>query len=127
MTSGSSKTGRPSDTSNHTLDRLKKRFQERLISRKCDVEGAPHSSDLNPRDFYLSGYLKENAYQNNPQTFGELKAAIAAKIREIPREEGVREIGNFCATDASLSQTPRRSFGTYSEENITFAQSILDY
>ena len=82
-------------TSNHTLDWLRERFQERLISRKCDVEWAPHSPDLNPPDFYLWGYLKDNVYQNNPQTIGELKAAIAAKIREIPREECVRVIDNF--------------------------------
>jgi hypothetical protein len=25
-------------------------------------------------------------YENNPQTIGELKAAITAKIREIPKE-----------------------------------------
>ena len=46
MTSGSSKTGGPPHTSNHTLDWLRKRFQERLISRKWDVESAPHSPDL---------------------------------------------------------------------------------
>ena len=114
-------------TSNHTLDWLRERFQERLISRKCDVEWAPHSPDLNPPDFYLWGYLKDNVYQNNPQTIGELKAAIAAKIREIPREECVRVIAQFCAMDASLSPTLRRSFGTYSRENITFVQSVLDY
>ena len=34
-------------------------------------------------------------YQNNPQAIGELKAAIAAKIKEIPREECVRVIDNF--------------------------------
>ena len=82
-------------TSNHTLDWLRERFQERLISRKCDVEWATHSPDLNPPDFDLWGYLKDNVYQNNPQTIGELKAAIAAKIREIPREECVRVIDNF--------------------------------
>ena len=58
---------------------------------------------------------------------GELNAAIAAKIREIPREVGVRVIDKFCATDASLSRTPKTSFGTNSEENINFVQSILDY
>jgi hypothetical protein len=42
-----------------------------------------HSPDLNPPDFYLWGYLKDNVYENNPQTIGELKAAITAKIREI--------------------------------------------
>ena len=40
--------------------------------------------DLNHPDFYLWGYLKDNVYENNPQTIGELKAAITAKIREIP-------------------------------------------
>ena len=78
-------------TSNHTLDWLREQFQERLINRKCDVEWAPHSPDLNPPDFYLWGYLKDNVYQNNPLTIGELKAAIAAKIRKIPRKECVRE------------------------------------
>ena len=82
-------------TSNHTLDWLRERFQERLISRKCNVKWAPHSPDLNPPDFYLWGYLKDHVYQNNPQTIGELKAAIAAKIMEILREECMRVIDNF--------------------------------
>jgi hypothetical protein len=34
-------------------------------------------------------------YENNPQTIGELKAAITAKIREISMEECVRVIDNF--------------------------------
>jgi hypothetical protein len=34
-------------------------------------------------------------YENNPQTIGELKTAITAKIREIPKEECVRVIDNF--------------------------------
>jgi hypothetical protein len=46
----------------------------------------PHSAftTLEPPDFYLYlwGYLKDNVYENNPQTIGELKAAITAKIRE---------------------------------------------
>jgi hypothetical protein len=33
--------------------------------------------------FDLWGYLKDNVHENNPQTIGELKAAITAKIREI--------------------------------------------
>ena len=97
MTSGSTKTGRPPQTSNQTLelDWLRELFQERLISSKCDFEWAPHSPDLNPPDFYMWGDLKDSAYQNNPQTIGKLKAATAAKIRDIPREEGEQEIDNF--------------------------------
>jgi len=55
----------------------------------------PYSPDLNLQDVYLWRYLKDNVYQNNPQTIGELKAAITAKISEIPKEERVRVIGNF--------------------------------
>ena len=34
-------------------------------------------------------------YENNPQTIGELKAAITGKIRQIPKEKCVRVIDNF--------------------------------
>ena len=54
-----------------------------------------HSPDLNPPDFHLWGYLKANVYENNPQTIGELKAAITGKIRQIPKEECMRVIDNF--------------------------------
>ena len=54
-----------------------------------------HSPELNPPDCYLWGYLKDNVYENNPQTIGELKAAITGKIRQIPKEECVRVIDNF--------------------------------
>jgi hypothetical protein len=53
------------------------------------------SQFVNPPYFYLWGYLKDNVYENNPQTIGELKAAITAKIREIPKDECVRVIDNF--------------------------------
>ena len=35
-------------TANEILAWLRQRFEERLISRRCDVEWAPHSPDLNP-------------------------------------------------------------------------------
>ena len=82
-------------TSNQTLTWLRQRFQERLISRRCDSEWAPHSPDLNPPDFYLWGYLKDHVYENNPQTIMDLKAAITARIREIPGAECVRVVNNF--------------------------------
>jgi hypothetical protein len=61
-----------------------------------------HSPDLNPPYFYLWGYLKDNVHENNPQTIGELKAAITAKIREIPKEECVRVIANFARPTVHL-------------------------
>ena len=50
---------------------------------------------LNPPDFYMWGYLKDRVYGNNPQTNPDLKAAITAAIRAIPREECRRVIENF--------------------------------
>jgi hypothetical protein len=43
-----------------------------------------HVTDFSPIFLSVEGYLKDNVYENNPQTIGELKAAITAKIREIP-------------------------------------------
>ena len=34
-------------------------------------------------------------YDNNRHTIGKLKAAITGKIRQIPKEEGVRVIDNL--------------------------------
>ena len=45
----------------------------------------PDSPDLNPRDFFLWGYSKENAYAANSRTPRDLKTAIARFIRETQR------------------------------------------
>ena len=82
-------------TSKESLAWLQQRFPDRLISRRCDPQWSPHSPDLNPPDFYLWGYLKDRVYANNPQSIPDLKAAITAAIRAIPREECGRVIENF--------------------------------
>ena len=45
--------GAPPHTSHETLHWLQHHFQYRTISKKCDVEWAPHSPNLHPLDFYL--------------------------------------------------------------------------
>ena len=70
-------------------------FGDCLISRRCEIEWAPHSPDLNPPDFYLWSYLKDNVYDNNPQAIQELRRAIRGRIRRITVEECVRVIDNF--------------------------------
>ena len=82
-------------TSNESLALLQQRFPDRLISRRCDPQWSPHSPDLNPPDFYLWGHLKDRVYGNNPQTIPDLKAAITAAIRAIPREVCGRVIESF--------------------------------
>ena len=50
---------------------------------------------LEPPDFYMWGYLNDRVYGNNPQTIPDLKVAITAAMRTIPREECGRVIENF--------------------------------
>ena len=45
--------------------------------------------------FFECNGLCKTVYENNPETIGELKAAITGKIRQIPKEEYVRVIDNF--------------------------------
>ena len=62
---------------------------------------------------------KDRVYENNPQTIGNLKTAIIARIRAIPLEEYVRVIDNFAGAPlATVPATPRGSFGTHFGENI---------
>ena len=78
------------------LNWLRKHLQDRLISWRCDPEWASHSPDLNPMDFYLLGYLKDNVYRNNPKIIHELKEAIPVRIREIPKKGCVQVIEKLC-------------------------------
>ena len=43
-------------TANEILAWLRQRFEERLISRRCNEEWAPHSPDLNPPRFLSVGF-----------------------------------------------------------------------
>ena len=82
-------------TSTNTLLWLTQPSEDRLISRRCDIEWAPHSPELNPAELYLWGCLKDRVYENNPQKIGELKTAITARIRAVPIEECFRVNDNF--------------------------------
>ncbi|GFO30707.1 transposable element tc3 transposase [Plakobranchus ocellatus] len=77
-------------TSNESLTWLRQRFPDRLISRRCDPEWAPHSPDLNPPHFYLWGYLKDNVYINNPPDNPRPQGSDHSKNQADPKR-GVRE------------------------------------
>ena len=81
--------------SNVTLSWIETRFSDRVISRRCDNDWAPHSPDLNPLDFHLWGFLKDRVYENNPKTIRNLKNAIENKIQSIPHDQCKRVIDHF--------------------------------
>ena len=82
-------------TANATLELLRQKFGDSVISRRTDIPWAAHSPDLNPLDFFLWGYAKDNVYADNPQTLQDLKTAITRFIRAIPADMCKRVIGNF--------------------------------
>ena len=63
-------------TATETIRMLKETFRNRIISRRTDVEWAPHSPDLNPLDFFLWGHVKNQVFSASPQTLVELKNEI---------------------------------------------------
>jgi hypothetical protein len=70
MNSGSGKMGVTHHITNDSLAWLRERFKDRLISRKCEIEWAAHSPDLNPHIFICGGISRIIVYENNPQTIG---------------------------------------------------------
>lgn len=42
-------------------------FNNRIISRRTDVNWPPRSCDLTTLDFFLWGFLKSKDYADNPQ------------------------------------------------------------
>ena len=52
-------------------------------------------SDLNPSDFSLWGFSKDNVYVANPRTTQDLIIAITRFIRATPAEMCKRVFGNF--------------------------------
>ncbi|KAK9888535.1 hypothetical protein WA026_000781 [Henosepilachna vigintioctopunctata] len=77
--------GATSHTTNNSLAALHELFQEKVISRRGDIEWPPRSPDVTPPDFFLWGYLKSIVYENNPQNLTHLRNNIEEKIRSIPR------------------------------------------
>lgn len=75
--------GAPCHTSNATIDLLREKFGERVISRRAEVAWPPRSCDLTPLDYYLWGAVKDKCYAKNPQTIEDLKAEIGEVIGQI--------------------------------------------
>lgn len=73
-------------TANATIDLLKTKFDDKLISRNGPVNWPPRSCDLTPLDFFLWGYVKSKVYADKPATIDALEANIERVIRDIRPE-----------------------------------------
>lgn len=87
--------GARAHTAEETIDLVKAKFPERVISIKGDTDWPPRSCDLTPLDFFLWGYVKGKVYANNPTTISELKDQIRRVIGEIQPHLCQNVIRNF--------------------------------
>ena len=73
----------PPHFSNRALEYLRHNFPwDRLISHQTDNPWPSYSQDLNPPDYFLTGYLKDRVCENNPQARQDI---TRKEIRRIPQ------------------------------------------
>ena len=73
-------------TANATLELLKQKFGDRVISQRTNFSLAAHSSYLNSLDFFLRGYAKDYMYTDKVRTLQKEKSAITRFIERIPAD-----------------------------------------
>ena len=83
-------------TSNFAPTFLREVFRNRIVGKRAEHEWSPYSSDLNPFDFLLWGYLKDRMYGNLPQTLDELKVSVKPYINRITIQMNPNVVDNFC-------------------------------
>jgi Helix-turn-helix domain (DUF4817) len=87
--------GATAHTATATLDWLKSKFGQNIISRSTAHPWASHSPDLNPPDFFLWGYVKDRVYVNKPRTIAQLKDAVSDVVRGISPDVCRNVVDNF--------------------------------
>lgn len=75
--------GAPAHYSQKVRNWLDKKFPNRWIGRRGQIEWPPRSPDLTPPDFFLWGYLKQNVYRVRPSTIAELRDKISHVCNEV--------------------------------------------
>ena len=90
--------GAPPHRKTEVFDCLKEKFQYRLIALNAGpdlLEWPPYSPDLNPCDFFLWGYLKDNLYETPIKDTEDLKLRIKSHIEAIPTTMLSRVVDSF--------------------------------
>jgi hypothetical protein len=75
--------GAPAHTANATLAMLEQKFEERVISKRAEVEWAPRSPDLSACDYFAWGFVKQLVYAEKPRDLDDLKRKIEEKFEQL--------------------------------------------
>ncbi|GFY42923.1 putative DD41D transposase [Trichonephila inaurata madagascariensis] len=93
-------------TAHDTIDLLKNKFDERVISRNRPVDWPPRSCDLTALDFFLWSYVKSLVFANKPTTLEELKANIEREIPAVSAEMCGRVMGKIGSNESTAANVP---------------------
>ena len=106
-------------TAHNSLNLLKEFFGSRVISFRTTHEWAPHSSDLNPLDFWFWGASKGEVYANKPTTLDQLKQSVKAYAANVTGETCRKVAENFCLRiKACLSRCGAHIEHVYFKNNV---------
>ena len=89
-------------TTDEVLTFLHRHFNRRVISNRypdlfnAGLKWPPTSPDLNPCDFFLWGFLKQEVFKQAPRTLTELRLKIEQCAAAIKRETLIRVFDNMC-------------------------------
>lgn len=72
--------GATSHTCNATLEVVRERFGDWIITKRAFINWPPRSCDLTPLDYFLWGYVKSLVYANKPATLDALENNIRVAI-----------------------------------------------
>ncbi|CAH1995420.1 unnamed protein product [Acanthoscelides obtectus] len=75
--------GAPAHNSRGTYHFLSTTFNDQWIGTNGPIQWPPRSPDLNPLDYFLWGYLKNQIYKRRYDNLDALKTAVTEKITQI--------------------------------------------
>ena len=76
-------------------DHLNQLLPDRWIGHRGPLEWAARSSDLNPCDFFLGGFLKNKVYSERPQNLEELAQKILISCG-LETQDLLQSVGQEC-------------------------------
>ncbi|GBM74150.1 hypothetical protein AVEN_216159-1 [Araneus ventricosus] len=76
--------GAPQHNLSSVQQYIRDTFQQQVIGYGGSVEWPPRSPDLNPRDFFLWGYIKQRMQATLPPTLQELRNRITDAYASVP-------------------------------------------
>ncbi|CAH1966861.1 unnamed protein product [Acanthoscelides obtectus] len=120
--------GAPAHNSRGTYHFLSTTFNDQWIGTNGPIQWPPRSPDLNPLDYFLWGYLKNQIYKRRYDNLDALKTAVREKITQIDGRtilktvRAVEKRAQKCIEEQAPHQpTISRWYGEFKRGRVSFS------